>query len=37
MKNFVAAHVNDSDISSLKDQARQGHWGYQNEAGLGRQ
>lgn len=37
MENFVAAHVNDSDISSFKDQATQSHWRYQKKAGVGRQ
>lgn len=37
MENFVAAHVNDSDINSFKDVATPSHWRYQKKVGAGRQ
>lgn len=33
MEGFVAAHVNDSDIDTFKDQATPSHWRYQKNAG----
>lgn len=37
MENFVAAHINTSDISSFKDSAEQSHYKYQRKAGASRQ
>lgn len=37
MERFVAAHVNDSDINTFKDQATPSHWKYQKKAGSGAQ
>lgn len=37
MENFVAAHVNDSDINTFKDIATPNHNRYQRNSGTGRQ
>jgi hypothetical protein len=37
MENFVAAHVNNSDISNFKESAESNHYKYQRKAGASRQ
>lgn len=37
MERFVAAHVNDSDINTFKDQATPSHYRYQKKAGAAAQ
>jgi hypothetical protein len=37
MENFVAAHINSSDINSFKETAEQNHYRYQRKAGASRQ
>lgn len=37
MENFVAAHVNDSDLDTFKDSATPSHWRYQKKARAGAQ
>lgn len=32
MEQFIASHVNDSDISSFKEEARRSHYQYQRKA-----
>jgi hypothetical protein len=32
MEQFIASHVNDSDITSFKEEARRSHYQYQRKA-----